>query len=271
MKKLLKFSFLAIVLSIFAFGCQTPTQPDEATGKDVRAVDYAVSDVFAFATSETDGNKATLDTIFDTETTIEGDIRTTTITFDGITVFPDGIIRGGQIIIVWEIGWLWDTTKTTTVTFNDFSRNGDVLSGTLELSFLRGNIVSGTKPTHEIVSKNMLLVYAADAGTVAWEGTRTVVWEAGIVTIRDKSDDVKLVNFNKDGTNRNGEHFIAEGVDLRVDNTCDGGKKARVVSGIFTITKDDGVVTTIDFGDGECDNSFTVTQNGVTVTITPED
>lgn len=269
MKNLIKFSFLAVIVSIFAISCEPTPNPDQATGKDVRHADLAISDVFAFSTGETGGGKAfsSDSALYDVETVINPDTsRTTTITFDGVSTFEDGSIRGGQIIINWEFGWFLDSTKTTTVTFNDFSRDGNVVSGELELRFLKGSIAGGTKPTHEVVEKNMKLVYATGE-TTTWEGTRTVKWESGIATIRDRTDDVKLVDLFKDGTNRNGEHYIAEGTSLRIDNTCEG--KAKMTSGTFTITKDDGTETLVDFGDGECDDIFTVTQGSMTITIKP--
>ncbi|MBN2892832.1 MAG: hypothetical protein JXL97_13270 [Bacteroidales bacterium] len=269
MKNLFKFSFLLVFLTLLFIGCQPTTQPDQATGNDARHADLAVSDVFAFSTGETGGGKLFIDTAcYTVETVINADTsRTTTITFDETCALDDGIIRGGQIIINWELGWIWDSTKVTTVTFNNFSRDGDVLAGELELRFLKGSIAQGTKPTHEIVEKGMSLILANEQGTTTWEGTRTIEWQSGILTLADKTDDVKLVDIYKDGINRNGEHYIAEGNSIRLDQTC--GEGAKLTSGTLTITKDDGTETLVDFGDGECDDIFSVTQNGVTIEINP--
>ncbi len=267
MKNLLKISLVFVIISLIYFSCEQPTQPDQATGRDVRIGDLAVSDVFTFSTSETGGGKLYSDTnCYTVETVINQDTtRTTTITFDPTCTFEDGYVRGGQIIINWEFGWLWDTTKVVTVTFNQYSLNGNVLAGEIEIRFLRGSI--DNSPTHYIVEKDMSIELADQQGTTTWEGTRTIVWEQGAATIFNKSDNVVLIDLYKDGVNRNGEHYIAEGEDVKVDHTCGNG--AKITDGIVTITKDDGTETIIDFGDGACDDSFTVTQNGTSVIINP--
>lgn len=268
MKTFLKISFALTIFIVFLVGCKPQIQPDQITGTDISQAELAISDVFSFSTSETSGEKLSDTSFYSVETIINSDTtRTTKITFDTTCVFEDGVVRGGQIIIDWTLGWLWDSTKVTTVSFNQFSRNGNILSGELELRFLRGSQTDLGKPTHEIIEKNMSIELANNQGTTTWDGTRTVQWESGILTIANKTDDVKLVELFKDGVNRNGEHYIAEGEDLRVDHTCSNGTK--ITSGILIITKDDGTEATIDFGDGECDNNFTVTQEGQTVQITP--
>jgi len=265
MKIITKFALLSLLL--FAFiSCQKPAQPDAATGRDISNADRAVSDVFAFAMGETGGKNIKVDECFTSETVANVDTSwTTTITFTNC-LGQDGTTRNGKIILVWKAGWMRDSTKITTVTFDDYSINNDTIAGTLEFSYVGGTV---TNPIHKIVEKNMKITFS-NGDIVTWEGTRNIEWLEGFLTFGDKTDNKHSVDIYKDGYNRKGEHYIAETstTPLIVSNTC-GDNKTHVNSGIITITKEDGTVTTIDFGTDDCEDSFTVTQNGISIVVNP--
>ncbi len=266
MKKLLKLSTFVLVLALMVWSCEKPTQPDQATGRDVKNADLAVSDIFTFSNGETDSDngKVFLDSTTDKCYTVDIDTNddgsfTTTLEFDG-SECNDGVTRDGKIIITWMPGWRINSSKYATVTFDDFSRNGNEIDGNLKI-YKTGQ--TGTF-IYKIEENDMSFTYS-DEKKVTWTGWRTVEFKAGYLTPRDKTDDVRVVDFQRDGINSNGESFSATGEQLTIDATCENGTK--VTSGTYTITKGD-VTTIVDFGDGECDDTYTVTQNGVSVEVT---
>ena len=263
MKNFIKlFAFIAI-LAIFVWNCEKPTQPDQATGRDVKNADLAVSDIFTFSNGETDeGGKAFLDSADDKCYTVELDTNddgtfTTTIEFDG-TECSDGVVRAGKIIITWMPGWRINTGKYATVTFDNFTRDGNSIDGNLKI--YREDL---TSISYKMEENDMSFTYA-DGKKVTWSGWRSVEFIAGFASHQDKTDDIKIVNFERSGTNSNGEDFTANGENLTLNATC--GSDTKITKGTITIIKGD-VTTVVDFGDGECDNTYTITQNGTSIEV----
>lgn len=267
MKNLIKISFFAILLAIFSFGCTKQLDPDQATGKDVRVADLAVSDVFTYSSDETDDAKAAFsDTIEFTKEVVQNDdgTYTTTLTFDSTFVFNDGVIRSGQIIITWQPRWRLDSSKQTTVIFNKFSRDGNILTGNLKFQMISGKPSETENAIFKIVEDNMELTLSTGEKTT-WEGTRTIEWLSGFFTTRERNDDVRKANFSKEGINRDGTAYTATGTDLIFDNQCEGNSEI-ITAGTISIVKEN-ITTIFNFGDGECDNSYTVTQGRITITL----
>ncbi|MBN2662626.1 MAG: hypothetical protein JXR68_03160 [Bacteroidales bacterium] len=261
MKNLFKLSLITAFFLLMLFSCDPITEPDQATGRDVHVGELAVSDVFTFTNGETDGGgKAFAEdtSCYQRETEQLGDGSfQTTLTFNNACTMSDGVVRSGQIIIDWEFGWRLDSTKIVVVTFNEFSRDGDVLSGTINIQLL-----SRINKEYQITENDMKILLSTQE-EVTWSGTRTVKWDEGFLTPLDRYDDVKTVNFNKDGVNRNGEKFTSEGVNLVVSNTCDDGK-TRIIAGKITITNNtnNNQQTTVEFNG--CSDTFTI--NGIEIT-----
>lgn len=260
MKNLLKFSLFAIIFAIFTFSCDKVTAPDQATGKDVHVGELAVSDVFTFTNSDTDdgGKSALADSACYSRKTVQNTdgTFTTTLTFSDSCTLSDGVVRSGEIIINWEYGWRVDSTKQATITFNEFSRDSNVISGKITIK-LESRVLLKYSMT-----ENGMKVTLSTGEEVTWSGTRTIQWSEGFITPRDRYDDVVTVNFTREGVNRNGESFIAEGKDLEITSTCDDGKM-RITSGTIEITNitNNNSITTVEFNG--CSDSFTV--NGVEV------
>ena len=266
MKNLFKITLVSAILALVAFGCKKPVQPDQATTNDVRTAELAQSDVFTFSQQADDGKAFSDDSCFTRETVENNDGSfTTTFTFNSNCTFSDGVVRSGQIIINWTPGWRLDSTKHATVTFNNFTRDSVVVSGTVTLQYTGGSYTANNPPVFSMTEEDMTIKFA-DGKTASWSGTRTVEWSEGFDTRFDRSDDVKKVNFHREGVNRNGEKYTANGTDLLIKNSCGTTRKSRVVSGTIVITKGDQT-TTVDFGNGDCDDTFTITQNGVTITV----
>jgi hypothetical protein len=271
MKNIVKISIFALLISIAAISCKKQIDPDQATGDDIRHADLAVSDVFTFTTGQTDNNtkEATENsdtTCFTKNTVLNPDSSfTTTINFNPNYKCKDGISRSGEIIINWQKGWRRDSTKYATVTFNKYSRDGRILSGNLKIKLISAKPSAQNPPKYKIVENNMKILFPNGQET-SWEGTRTVEWLSGFLTPKDRTDDVKKINFNTNGVNRKGQNYTAYGKNLTIDNSCGTTGRARITMGTITILKNN-IKTIIDFGDGECDDSYTITQNNITITI----
>lgn len=266
MKTLLKFTLLSAILALLAFGCKKPVQPDQATTNDVRTAELAQSDVFTFSQQANGNGKAFSkdSSCYNIDIDDNGDGSfTTTFTFDSSCNYPDGVVRSGQIIINWTPGWRFDSTEHATVSFNNYTRDSVVLSGTITIKFKSFSLDSSL--TYSMTEDKMNLKFP-DGKTTSWSGTRTVEWTYGFKTRFDRTDDVRKVNFHRDGINRNGEKYTADGSDLLIKNSCGDSHKSHIVSGIIVIKKGDQT-TTVDFGNGDCDGTFTITQNGVTITV----
>jgi len=75
-------------------------------------------------------------------------------------------------------------------------------------------------------------------------------------------NDIYKVNGTANSTNNSGDVFSAVITDLIRDNSC-----YWITSGTIAITPSSGIVRTIDFGNGSCDDLATVTKNGNTVSF----
>lgn len=267
MKNLSKLLILLAILSISLFSCKKDTV-DQATSDDVRVADLAVSDVFTYTSSEANTKKddsdeedgMTVNTSFNTGSAS----WTTTITFDNYTP-TDGVTRNGQIQIVWKAGWFWDSTKTVTVTFNNFSRDSVILSGELLINHYLSVTDSVGTPKNRIEENNMKLTFP-DGAIVTWDGWRTIEWKSGWITQNIFSDNMFEINWHKEGVNRLGDAFSGDGAGLIQDMSCN---KRGFTAGIITILKGNGDTFTINFGDGSCDGTYTIISGDNTIEVTP--
>lgn len=265
MKNYLKLIFISAILSFSLFSCKKTTN-NEATAKDVRVADLAVSDVFTYTSSETDNAKSSKSTDGMTVNAIFNDSLatwTTTITFDNFLP-ADGVLRNGSIIIEWQVGWFWDSTKTTNVTFNNFSRDSMSISGELQIkhssSIQDGLIV---RPENRIDEINMIITYP-DKSTIKWNGWRTLTWKSGWLTFLDRTDNVYEINWHKEGTNRLDETFTGDGNNLIMNMGCN---MLGFTSGTINVVVGNKDKFTIDYGDGACDGTYTITSGKRTIEV----
>lgn len=268
MNNLSKILIFIALISLSLWSCKKESV-DLASSEDVRAADLAVSDVFTFTSSETNSKKSDTTSNQDgmmvvREFNITSASWTTTITFDNYTP-TDGVTRNGQIQIVWKLGWFWDSTKTVTVTFNEFSRDSVVLSGELHINhYLSATDTIGT-PKNRIDEINMKLTFP-DGANITWEGWRTIEWKSGWLTNNIFKDNKFEINWHKEGLNRRGDAFSGDGAGLIQDMSCN---KRGFTAGIITILKGNGDTFTVDFGNGACDGTYTVTSGNNIIEVTP--
>jgi len=170
---------------------------------------------------------------------------------DGCTD-PKGNKRKGKITIHWEGGRWFHVGAIITITLNNYSINGVVINGTRSLHNVTTNILM---PTWTVTAEHTATWPNGDTASRTVHKTRVWNISAGTITVTktDGADNAAS------GTNRHGKSYtvqITAGVVFKL--SCGESKVYLPVSGTKVITFDSKVVT-IDFGSGDCDNTFTVT------------
>ncbi|MFM7814464.1 MAG: hypothetical protein ACKO66_08105 [Flavobacteriales bacterium] len=174
----------------------------------------------------------------------------------------DGRVRTGQVFITYT-GRYRDTGTIITITPQNYRVNGYLLSGTKTVTNLGLNAQG---QLHYSVVVNGTITAPNNAWTASWSGNRTRTWLEGAETLT-RWDDVYTITGSGSGVNRNGIHYSLSITNpLRVEVGC-----RWIVSGSMTIYPDDHPERLIDFGNGECNNGFTVTVDGETNSYGSED
>ena len=185
--------------------------------------------------------------------------KTITIDFgtEGCTL-REGVVKKGKIIIVQDaphFGNAW----TKVITFDNYYVNGNKIEGTNTTIF---HIRSG----HPIWTSTIVggQVTTADGIIRTREAVHTRMQTRGTETLRDRSDDAFQLTGHAVGTRRDGKAIswvITE--PLVISNNCRWIRK-----GVKVITLEGQSDITVDFGENECDNIATASQDGVSKEIT---
>ncbi|MCU0444695.1 MAG: hypothetical protein MUE85_07225 [Microscillaceae bacterium] len=208
--------------------------------------------------------------------TISGQEGETTVSRQVIIDFKNGCtVRGktrkGKIIINFtrpkaQKGNPYDATGTTvTTTFDNYSVNDIKVEGTKTVTRI-ANVGNATR-SHSIVISGGKLTFK-DGSTSTWESNRTRnYFNNG--TILNFEDDTFTVTGTASGKNRRGVNYTANiTTTLLWKVICVLDKVFIPVQGIITIqTTNPTRTATVDFGNGDCDNLFTITVNGQSKTI----
>jgi len=102
----------------------------------------------------------------------------------------------------------------------------------------------------------------SDGKTIEWNTNRLRTWSEGSRTPINFSDDVFLVSGTHKGKNLNGTMFNAQTIEanpLQFKTSCSLQGFYRPSQGKLQIASTNHPTVIIDFGDGTCDNTFTVT------------
>lgn len=190
-----------------------------------------------------------------------------TITVDfGEGVTTGGVERKGKIIISYE-GKRLMVGSSHTITFDNFYVNGVKIEGTRTVEVSE---VTTTSITHEI---------SLTGGVVTWpdntSASRTAhhfrKWTHGGDLIRS-NDEVSIL----EGGTAGGENRDGVGYEMQITKNivftaaCAIKKRFMPSEGekVLAIGGNSPRQITINYGTGDCDNSITVTINGVTKTVT---
>jgi hypothetical protein len=147
-----------------------------------------------------------------------------------------------------------------TITTQDYYVNNNHVEGTKTVSNMGLN--ADHLPYFNVVSDLTVI-----AGNGNWTAThhaeRVRTWVQGADT-PDHSDDAYVITGHGHGVNRNGNAYVMNIENpLHVHAGC-----PFITQGVVTVTPENQPARTIDYGDGSCDNTATVTVNGQSFTIT---
>lgn len=275
MKKMILKSklILLVTMTFLAVSCSDDTEVVELAkdiGSNEAEMDAAFEDIDDMSAITVDASQANAggkiedeiddDRICDGVVSFEGTKADGTLTLDfgEGCVDRQGNIRMGKIIITYS-GRYFETGSVTTITLEGYSINGLAIEGTRTVT----NITADDLPTWSIKLVGGKVTYE-DGTTATREVDRVRVWERATLPQNDRI----IITGTASGTTRRGVSYsslITE--ELVFARSCRFGRRGKLpISGVKVITTDNNVIT-IDYGDGECDRSFTVTYGDETEEI----
>jgi len=256
-------------LSLFTFSCEDDDENvssiDQAvtSSEDDALADAEYASVFEFVDDE-----ASADETFSAGRTAEESEnmpecaevvkdtvnRTLTIDFgDTGCECNDGVVRSGKIIATFQ-GEYREPGSSVSVTLENYTADEHTFSGTKTVTNMREED-GHFKYTITVEDASI----EGPDGVFSWESSHTVERIEGNDT-RRPYDDVYQVTGQSSGVNRRGIAF-----EKTIESPLIKDRKVRClsnfVSGIVTLTNDDGGVVSIDYGDGTCDRKATLTIN----------
>lgn len=177
-------------------------------------------------------------------------------------VAPDGRMRKGQVLLTYT-GRYREEGTVITITPLNYTVNGYQLSGTKTITNLGLNNYGDV--AFSIVVDGSITA-PGNAWTAQWDSNRIRTWVEGSNTLTIW-DDVYEISGTASGINRNGlSYSVLITTPLRAEIGC-----RWLVSGTMILTPEGYDARTIDFGNGECNNGFSVTVNGETNQYGSED
>ena len=280
-KNLIKYFMVAALVSVIFAACKKrETTPDPVDNDTSGAVDNSLSegtfnDVSNIADQGAAGslssylstNNGSLERGVLSCATVVPDTANHkfTITFQGGSC-GDGKIRNGSIIVTYSGSHYYDIPSTVTITFNNYSVNGNVVnnSGVQKIFHKAPN---GVNPLDSIYVNVSIAKYNS-GGTITWVSHRTREWTEGFNTPTSISDDVYKVTGGADWSHSNGSSFHETCNNLKIHMGCN---KCKIESGQVNITPAGKPTRYVDFGhDGDCDYTATVMINNISYTFSTQ-
>lgn len=172
----------------------------------------------------------------------------------------DGRNRRGKIIVTYT-GAYRAAGTVITVSYDNYFVNDNQLLGTHTITNMGTN---GSGNVYYTVDVNGQ-VALSNGGTVTWTSSRTREWIAGYST-PECSDDIYSITGSASGTRANGMQVTAVITSPLIRN-MDPNCRRHFTQGVIEITPENHPVRILDYGNGDCDNTATVTINGNTYTI----
>lgn len=201
-------------------------------------------------------------TITITPTSTNKDQPAGTITIDfGTGVTTNGVTRVGQIILTYS-GKKGVAGSTRTVGYSGYSRNGVKFDNNMKFTIT--NVTDSTVFHHVLTGGSLTF---PDNTTILRVSDYYVTLDYNAKTLT-LSATPNLTGHSASGTTRAGKSYTMDITKpLVYKSECIAAKVFIAASGTKSITA--GLLTyTIDYGDGVCDNTVTITVGGKTVTIT---
>jgi hypothetical protein len=175
--------------------------------------------------------------------------RKLTIDFGAGCVGKDGHTRTGKIIITFT-GRYRTAGTVITHTFDNYTVNGNKVEGEKIVTNMGKNAAGNLVFKIEVKGAKI----TTSNGTITWESKREREWLAGQNTATITDDEYAISGTAK-GTNRNGKKYEMTILDpLHVKIGC-----KWITKGSLEVKPEDKLKRTVDYGNGTCDNTATVT------------
>ncbi len=276
--------FLTFLLLLGVFSCNTDNEPQaDLTGDESAALSAEITGDNYFSTVE-ELSLSALESSSDGRVAITGEseLACANISFDGsigeggeLTVDfgsegcegPEGHVKKGKIIITLNGSWQQVGTSAT-ISLEGFSIDGIMVEGSWTItgkSFTMGSL------SFETQLKNGKVTWPNNA-TATRESTRTYTVTFDLQNMENLTVSVEGTASGTTATGLSYTSVITE--PLIFEASCAVSQSARIpVDGTLKITSDKTGFTSVivDFGDGECDETFTVTVGPLTKEMTPGD
>ncbi len=168
-----------------------------------------------------------------------------------------GNIKTGKIIVTISDAMV-NEGATRTVTYENYTVRGNEVSGSKTLV----NQGKNEEGNWIIESQSEMVINKVDEGVeIIRTSNATREWLTGFETAEKSDDSFKITgtgSITQDGSSTYSRKIL---VPLFVDRSCH-----YILSGQVELTNAEGTIL-IDYGDGTCDNTATVTKDGVTEEI----
>jgi hypothetical protein len=169
-----------------------------------------------------------------------------------------GNTRTGKLFFTYN-GKRFVNGSTIVITGENYTINGIKIEGTRTLTNLPGSTAEAPKFNVTLAGGKATF---QDGTSATRESSITMTWVRGTTVADDKL--VVDQNSNAHGTTRGGRQYVVSLLkELEFKRSCGiavSGTKKYVIDGTKEVT--------IDYGDGTCDKTVTITLNGITRTIT---
>ncbi|MBY0434651.1 MAG: hypothetical protein K2U26_11125 [Cyclobacteriaceae bacterium] len=179
-----------------------------------------------------------------------------------------GNIRKGIITLSWKDGRWFNPGSTVITTFKDYSINKVSFSND-DVRTVR-NISTAESPLTWTVEARHKLTWP-NGSTATREARHTRQWVRATSPENDKYIVSQTAGATSaaSGVNRHGKNFSAQiTTPLQYFRSCAISNKVfKPVIGVVVVTYNTNKTITVDFGAGECDNTFTVSSEGKTTTV----
>lgn len=276
MKKQLIFkgAFIAIaVVGLTLNSCKkdkdVDSDQDSSIAENYALAEKTTDDLDAISDEAEAGNKlstfkTSAESVFLSDTikitkTSSNDTTYVTVDFgEGVTC-KDDKVRSGKINIV-RIGTPLTAGSKRTLTTDNYYVNYNKVEATRMVEYMGLN--SSNNPYWSISASHVITISSTN-GTIEGSSNRIREWSAGSSTLLNRLDDEFTISGTASGTKANGIAFTAEITSSLVRSiVCQ-----QFTKGILTITPAGKKARVIDYGNGDCDGTATVTVGEYSKTI----
>lgn len=178
--------------------------------------------------------------------------KTITLNYGDSTVLENGRVLSGVVVI--ELSAKPKTEGATRlVSFETFKVDSVAITGEISTLF---NVANDSARSVNF-SRDITYTFP-DGFYVNKEGDKVKTWVSGLDTAFDNEDDVILITGSSKSETSDGR----ERSKVIIDDLVKNGGCRYIVQGTVEITKHDGRVGVLDYGNGDCDEFATLTIDG---------